>query len=102
MSQFKLWQRCDWLKKISKLSQRCQRGVVRVNIHLNDDEFPGRVFSVAQLFSETQSDAALRRLAAVWTEVVQLWWRGRGKYTDKYTGLLRWDQTTCSWKWGLN
>lgn len=45
--------------------------------HLNDDEFSGRVLGVAQLLSEAQRDAALRRLAAVWTEVVQLWSRGR-------------------------
>lgn len=40
--------------------------------HLHDDEFAGQVVCVAQLFSETQRDAALRGLAAVGVEVFQL------------------------------
>lgn len=52
------------------------------HVHLHNNEFLRRVFSGTQLFSETQSDAALRRLAAVRTEVVQFWW-GRREKSDE-------------------
>ncbi len=48
--------------------------------HMNDDEFSWQVLSVTQLFPETQSDAALRWLAAVWTEVIQLWLQEKEKW----------------------
>lgn len=41
-------------------------------LYLHNDEFSGWVLSVTQLFPKTQGDAALRRLATVRTEVVQL------------------------------
>lgn len=42
-------------------------------LYLHNNEFWIGVLCVAQLLSKAQSDAALRRLAAVGPEVVQLW-----------------------------
>lgn len=43
------------------------------NIHLENDVLYRRVVGAAQLFTKTQRDAALRRLAAIRAVVVQFW-----------------------------
>lgn len=47
----------------------------RANIHLHDDQFPGQVLRGTELFSETQREATLRGLTAIWTEVFQFWFQ---------------------------
>lgn len=44
----------------------------RVLEYLNDDEFSGRIVGAAEFFAEAESEAALRRLASVHAEVIQL------------------------------
>lgn len=56
-------------------------GAGRGVAHLHDDQFGGHVVVGAQLLAETQRNAALRALAAVAVEVLQLW-------------FVRWEKNT--------
>lgn len=55
----------------------------RVLEYLNDDEFSGRIVGAAEFFAEAESEAALRRLASVHAEVIQLWNFDRHDKRDK-------------------
>lgn len=57
--------------------------LAKLACYLQDDEFTRRVVGAAQLFAETQRDAALRLLAAVGAETVEFWSEEK---TKKKTG----------------
>lgn len=68
--------KCQWwlLGNKPELMHVLDVGVTKtLHVYLNNNEFFGWIFCVGEHFAETQRDATLRRLAAVWTKVIQFW-----------------------------